>query len=222
MKLASLVPNFLKPLLRPIYRKVTHRPKTRDELHRYWRRPWDGSNLPQGYFEGDEKSELLLRLIEKYADHQSRILEIGCNVGRNLNCLYTAGFRRLEGIEISEEAVELLKQSYPEMGGNSGIHNAPVEDIIKEFEDGEFDIVFTMAVLEHIHRDSEWIFAEMVRTTRGFLVTVEDERGISWRHFPRNYRKVFERLGLKQIEEFKCDEVDGLGRNFYARVFQKV
>ncbi len=161
-------------------------------------------------------------MIEKYADHQSRILEIGCNVGRNLNCLYTAGFRRLEGIEISEEAVELLKQSYPEMGGNSGIHNAPVEDIIKEFEDGEFDIVFTMAVLEHIHRDSEWIFAEMVRTTRGFLVTVEDERGISWRHFPRNYRKVFERLGLKQIEEFKCDEVDGLGRNFYARVFQKV
>ncbi len=221
MKLASIVPNFLKPLLRPIYRKITHHPKSRAELHRYWRQPSDGANPPQGYLEGKGKSELLLKLIAKHADHQSRILEIGCNVGRNLNHLYAAGFKRLEGIEISEAAVELLRQSYPEMGSNSKIHNVPVENVIKEFGDNEFDTVFTMAVLEHIHRDSEWIFAEMVRITKGFLITIEDERGMSWRHFPRNYKKIFGRLGMKQIEELKCDEVDGLGHNFYARVFEK-
>jgi len=221
MKLASLVPDFLKPILRPIYRKMTHRPKSRSTIHSYWRQPWDGSNLPQGYLEGKEKSEFLLRLLEKHADRQSKILEVGCNVGRNLNELFLAGFRNLEGIEISETAVELLRHSYPEMGRSTRIHNIAVEDVVKEFEDGQFDVVFTMAVLEHIHKDSEWVFAEMARITKSLLVTIEDERGLSWRHFPRNYRKVFERLGMKQTAEFQCDGIEGLGVGFCARIFEK-
>ena len=222
MKLASRVSTVIKPVLRPVYREIVHRPKARRELHDYWQRPWDGSNRPEGYLEGKEKSEFLLKLIDKHADRQSRIIEIGCNVGRNLNHLFLAGFTRLEGIEISAAAVELLNQSYPEMARNSVIHNTPVEDLIAEFEDNEFDIVFTMAVLEHIHRDSEWIFAEMVRIARKRLITIEDERGFSWRHFPRNYRKIFETLGMKQIEELGCNGVDQLGSDFYARVFTRL
>ena len=101
------------------------------------------------------------------------------------------------------------------------IHNMPAEDIIGKFEDNEFDIVFTMAVLEHIHTDSEWIFTEMARITKTHLITIEDERGISWRHFPRDYKKVFEQLGLVQIEEIDCSKIDRLGDGVYARVFQK-
>ena len=128
----------------------------------------------------------------------------------------------MEGIEISEAAVQLLRQSFPEMARSTKIHNAPVEEIIKAFEDDEFDIVFTMAVLEHIHRDSEWIFAEMIRITKNYLITIEDEKGISWRHFPRSYRKVFEPLGMIQIEEHGCDSVARLGSDVYARVFKKI
>ena len=78
-----------------------------------------------------------------------------------------------------------------------------------------------MAVPEYIHKDSEWVFAEMARITKNLLVTIEDERGSSWRHFPRNYRKVFERLGMKQTEDLNCHGVDGLSAAFYARVFEK-
>lgn len=149
-----------------------------------------------------------------------RFAVIGCNVGRNLDYLFLADFKKLEGVEISETAIKLLRQSYPKMARHTKIYK-PVEEIIGSFQDGTFDIVFTMAVRQHIHRDSEWIFSEMVRITRDFLITIEDERGVSWRHFPRNYKKVFESRGMKQIQEFNCSDVAGLGSNFFAGIFSK-
>lgn len=230
-KLASLVPNFLKPVIRPIWRAIVNSPlfrklknastprKTREELHAYWKHPWDGVNLPQGYLGGEGKSKFLVDLVKKYAETQSSILEIGCNVGRNLNYLFLAGFEHLAGIEISEEAASLLKQSYPEMARQAKIINEPAEEALRKLEDNAFDITFTMAVLEHIHRKSEFIFPEMVRITKRFLITIEDELTISWRHFPRNYRKVFESLGLKEVYESNVEL--GLGKSLYARLFKK-
>ena len=230
MRLAKLIPNFLKPVLRQIYRvfanlsvyrKIAHQPR-RNKLHQYWRQPWDGHNLPQSYLEPKERSQFLVEIMKRHVSPDVRILEIGCNVGRNLNYLWLAGVKNLEGIEISEQAVQLLNQSYPEMASHIKIHNVPVEYVIKTFRDGEFDIVFTMAVFEHIHTDSDWIFPEIVRITADFLITIEDEQSISWRHFPRNYKKVFALHGIKQVEEINCSEVDGLGSSFFARVFKRM
>lgn len=230
MRLTNLVPSFLKPVLRPIYckihylyKRITYHPRSRNELYQYWKHPWkfDNSNLPEGYLKPKERSLFLLKIMKPYANSNEKILEIGCNVGRNLNFLFLEGFKKLEGIEINQKAVQLLNQSYPEMVRYAKIYNLPVEEIIKEFKDCEFGIVFTMAVLEHIHTDSEWIFTEMVRITEKYLITIEDERALSWRHFPRKYKKIFEHYGMKQIQEFSCNQVDGLGSNYFARIFKK-
>jgi len=226
-----LVLNFIKPVLRPIYhciasfrlfwffRIIGYKHKSRDELHQYWRHPLENENIPQEYIKGEAKSSFLVQLVEKYVN-TGRILEIGCNVGRNLNHLYLAGFRELTGIEINEDACQLLKKRYPDMAGHVQIYNAPIEEVIREFEDSEFDVVFTMAVLERVHTDSEWIFSEMVRIADKLLITIEAERWYSRRHFPRNYRKVFEPLGMKQIEEITCSGDTGLG-GYVARVFER-
>ena len=233
--IVDLVPDVLKPVLRPIYRVIkavplfrkpisalTHR-KTREEIHTYWKQPWDRANLPKDYLVEGERSKFLVNLVKKYAEPQSRILEIGCNVGRNLNYLFFAGFKQLAGIEINEEAVKLLRQAYPEMARHAKIINESAEEALRKLQDDAFDITFTMAVLEHIHPESEFIFPEMVRITRGFLITIEDERDIlSWRIFPRNYRKVFQSLGLKQIDEYNWHQMSGLKSNFFARVFKKL
>jgi hypothetical protein len=72
-----------------------------------------------------------------------------------------------------------------------------------------------------VHTDSDWIFAEIARVADRYVITVEDELGLSWRHFPRNYREVFEPLGLTQIEELSCKDVPTLGPNSVGRVFAK-
>ncbi len=134
----------------------------------------------------------------------AHILEIGCNTGRNPIHLSQAGYRELAAVEISEAAIRLFRDSYPEVARHSDIHNAPVESVIERFPDNAFDLVFTMAVLEHIHTESEGIFPEVARITEDLLITIEDESGVSERHFPRNYREVFEPLGLRQIERLGC------------------
>jgi hypothetical protein len=105
------------------------------------------------------------------------------------------------------------------LGKAAQIYCGPVEEAIKTYRDGQFDVVYTMAVLEHIHSESEWVFREMVRVTKDFLVTVEDERGFSERHFPRRYDKVFKPLGMAEVEA--RGDIPGLGRGFQARVFRK-
>ena len=232
-KLQGYIPNFLKPILRPLYRilylpfyyrlqKATVKHKTRDELHRFWRHPWDGSrNLPIDYLqEGEERSQFLVELIKRYVEPNAKILEIGCNVGRNLNYLFNAGYTKLGGVEISGDAVDLMKQAYPEMAKQIEIYNNPVEDVIKNFEDDAFDVVFTMAVLMHIHPGSRFIFPEMVRITSKYLITIEGEKGASWRAFSRNYKQIFESLGMKQV--YQSSKIKGMGDIYFARVFVKI
>lgn len=224
-----MVPEFLKPVLRPVYvpilrflrRHVTERPKSRAELHEYWRAPNDTANPPDYYLQGEPRSRFLLDLIQQHVGSAGSILEIGCNVGRNLHFLYQAGYRSLAGIEISAGALEMMRQHFGEMAAHSRIIHSPVEDAIRALRDREFDAVYTMAVLEHIHPDSEWIFREMVRVCGKCLITIEDEGDISPRHFPRNYRQVFEPLGLRQVYERPSGDIQGLPAPTVARVFRR-
>lgn len=222
-KLVTLIPDRLKPVLRPVYysyrrlRAKTIRHKSLEGNYDYWRQPDDGHNEPGNYLNNPmahARSGHLLEIMKRYTDLGARILEPGCNVGRNLNYLFEAGFRNLEGIEISKNAVELLHKSYPEMAQHITVHIKPIEEALSSFEDDAFDVVFTMAVLQHIHTESEWIFPEIVRITKSFLILAENEDYIHWRHFPRNYKKVFETLGMKQVEVIKDGE-------FFAKVFKK-
>jgi len=208
------------PVVGRILAKLTYRPATREDVHKYWMEPWDGINLPQEYAGAKARTQFLVQIVSRHADPPARILEVGCNVGRNLNALFEAGYRGLlAGIEISRDAVRLMKETYPAMAAAAQIYNAAVEDVVRGFGDRAFDLVFTMAVLEHIHTSSEWVFPEIARITNRYLVTIEDERGYSWRHFPRNYQRVFEPLGFRQIEQITCKEIEGLGKDFIARVF---
>lgn len=190
--------------------------KSLEEIHDYW----INQSISSNYLKHVQRSEFLFGYIKKYIDQSGKILEIGCNLGRNLNYLYENNFQNLTGIEISKEAINELKKTYPLLIENTEIIHSSVENIVKELPIENYDLVFTMAVLEHIHPDSEWIFAEIARITGSHLITIEAEKSEHWRIFPRNYKEVFEKLGLKQIEENRCDKKIRLGA-YTIRVFEK-
>jgi SAM-dependent methyltransferase len=92
--------------------KMTYRPGSREDLHEYWMEPWDGANLPKDYLEPTERTDFLVQIVSRFAQPRARILEVGCNVGRNLNSLFGPGFREaLAGIEISAEAVRIMNET---------------------------------------------------------------------------------------------------------------
>ncbi|QAS51883.1 class I SAM-dependent methyltransferase [Halobacillus litoralis] len=189
--------------------------RSKDEIHDYW----VNNSFPDRYKNKVERSEFLTPHVKKYVDKDAKVLEIGCNVGRNLNHLFEHGYEQLSGIDISEEALQELKKSFPKLADKADLNNASVEDFIPTLQDGQFDMVFTMAVLEHIHPDSEWIFNEIVRITSGYLIIVEAENYNHWRVFPRKYKEIFTGLGMQQVYEMPC-EAAGL-KKYTMRVFKK-
>jgi pseudaminic acid biosynthesis-associated methylase len=74
----------------------------------------------------------------------ARILEVGCNVGNQLQLLRQMGYLNLYGIEIQHYA---SKQAQSRAGD---IHLVEASVFEMPFPDGYFDLVFTSGVLIHI------------------------------------------------------------------------
>ncbi len=207
-------------ILKKIKRIFKDDSKPLDDIHKYWKKPADGTNRPSDYILKDERSRYLLEKIQNLGK-DINILEIGCNVGRNLNYLYNNNYTDLSAVEISEAALVKFKDVFGETYNAISIYNSPVEEFFKENSNLQYDLIYTMAVLEHIHTDSDWIFEHMVKQTSKYILIIEDENSISWKHFPRNYKKIFENLGMKQIEFDDSLIAKVIHKGFVYRLFEK-
>lgn len=198
----------------------------REGVLNFWRAPIDTSktenNQPIHYLKGGERSDFLVELIGQYLPCDLKILEIGCNVGRNMAHLFKAGYTNLSGIEINKKAIDLMKKVYPDMYKRSHIIELPIEEIIREIHSNAYDLIYTMAVLEHIHYDSDFVLSEIGRVASKYIITIEDEK-TDWseRHFPRNYKDIFEKGVWKQVFEVNCKELKILDDRFWVRVFMR-
>jgi SAM-dependent methyltransferase len=127
-----------------------------------------------------------------------KILEVGCNAGANLHGLYERSYRTLSGVEINPSAISEMRSSFPELGG-SEVHEGSLEDVFARLPSNSVDVVFSMAVLMHVHPSSKQVFAEMARIARRYVCVVEAEMVTISYIFARNYRRVFERLGCAEV-----------------------
>lgn len=175
-----------------------------------------------GYAEGQERTDYLRNLIMAQASKNVSILEIGCNIGRNLNGLLEAGFTDLTGLDINPNTEFFRQLHFPELQEKGKFIYQSLESFI-ESKPEPFSLVYTMAVLEHIHPDSEWALlalSELIKP-RGFLVIIEDELnkdGFDF-VFPRKYKEAFP--GLSQILEEDSRHVPGLKEGYMTRIFRK-
>lgn len=161
---------------------------SRETLHDFWRQNAPEGNAPEGFIRPLGRSAALLDLLRDLP-HDATVLEVGCNVGRNLAYLHDHGYQKLTGVEISPYAVELLRTTYPQLS-DTDIHVGPAETVLPRFADGAFDLVFTMAVLEHIHPDSGIVFDEIARIGRNVLA-IEPDAHASSRQYPHNIPRLF-------------------------------
>ncbi len=192
-----------------------------EEVQDYWMDPSDEGNQPMSYItsnRNDRRSGILLDAMPTLElKNNARILEVGCNIGRNLDMLRRKGYTNLSGVEINYEAVQLMKDHYGKTFQASEIANSSIENYPIKF--GGFDLIFTMAVLMHLPYDSDWVFDKLVKGTKKYLLIIEEEDCVkSWSHYPRDYKKMFENLGMKQMYELKNVFESG---DYTLRVFKK-
>lgn len=163
-----------------------------------------------------ELNELFLDSLNR----DSRILEIGANVGTQLEALRQMGFDDLLGIELLDYAVERAREERPDTPiyfGEAG--NLP-------FEDDKFDLIFTSGVLIHIPEERlVSTLQEITRCTRQYVwgyeyfaderteITYRGQEGMLWKddyatayaeHCPLELRK---EVRLPYVDESVCDSM---------------
>jgi SAM-dependent methyltransferase len=169
----------------------------------YWKHP-EKKNQPEAYATQDAKirCEAMALIVAKYAD------------------LFNGGFRRLHGMDINKKAIALAKALYPAMAKETYLVSSDIKDYVSAWSDDTYNLIYTSAVLVHLPYEYDFIFAELVRLIKpgGHLILKEDEGLSGGRKFQRNYQKVFESLGLKQIDSFPFE----LNKGYTVRIFKKV
>ena len=154
-------------------------------------------------------------------DRSIKILEVGSNTGRQLECLQRMGFSNLYGIELQNYAVELSKS----LTSHINIIEGSAFDI--PFKDSYFDLVFTSGVLIHINPDdlnivmreiygctSEYIWGFEYYADKYSEIPYRGHTSLLWKaDFAKLYLDEFRDLELvkeKHIKYLDNDNVDSM------------
>ncbi len=158
-------------------------------------------------------------------DRSIRILEVGCNVGNQLQVLQKMGFKNLYGIEPQEHAVELSKKL------TKGINITKGNAFDIPFKDNYFGLVFTSGVLIHISPDNiAKAIKEIYRCSNKYIwgfeyyakkyenITYRGEKGLLWKaDFSGIYKIVKPSLKISKLEFFKYKNEDNVDAMFLLK-----
>lgn len=112
---------------------------------------------------GKSRTELNARFLQGIP-RESRILEVGCNAGNQLELLQLMGFENLCGVELQEYALEQARSRL------SGIELQQGTAFQIPYPSNSFDLVFTSGVLIHIApEDIHKALAEIHRCSREYI-----------------------------------------------------
>ena len=146
------------------------------------------------------RSQTIINMLSPLITKEDSILEIGCNTGRNLNHLWQAGYKNVRGIEISENAVKRLRIEYPCLA-IAPVDIGPAELSIQKYANNSVDVIFTMSVLEHLHPDSRFLFKEIARVARKYVLAIEPRQGKrSHMQHPWDIKREFTAVGLTHTD----------------------
>ena len=103
-----------------------------------------------------------------FGDYQ-KVLEVGCNVGSQLQIFQGLGLKNLYGIDINQNAVEKSKKL------SKGINIIQGSAFDLPFKDNYFDLVFTSGLLIHINPfvDLAPVMQEIYRVSKQFILGFE-------------------------------------------------
>lgn len=174
---------------------------TAQQCRDYWATRTDGTdaNQPANY---TQKNTAIVDLLHEFWQPEvttgMSVCEIGSNAGPNLNRLHELGYSDLSGVEINPHAIRQMRATYPALEGVP-VTEGPLEQALPAMAAGEVDVVFSMAVLLHVHPSSNSVLAEMMRVAARYVCVIEAETTTLRYIFARDYQRMFERAGARQI-----------------------
>ena len=163
----------------------------------------------------NDTSAVVRDILSGHLPRDATVLELGCGSGRHLEHLADHGFENLSGVDINAEAFDTMRETYPALAAAGTFHCGAIEELIEGFDDGQFDAVYSVETLQHLHPDVEWVFEEVARITGEILVTAEIEEPVHESPssdpdvnyvdndtplYYRDWSRIFTSLGLVEVD----------------------
>ena len=166
-------------------------------------------------------------IFKTHVSKESVILDVGCGYGRTLNELYQEGFKKISGIDFSQEMIERGNRLYPYL-------DLKKCNTIFSFDNNTFDAVVLVAVLTCIVKDEnqDRLVGEIERVLKpggrlyinDFLIN-RDLRNIDrYNAFKEAYGTygIFELDEGAQLRHHTTDHLFNLTRNFETMEFDTI
>jgi len=181
-------------------------------------------NAPQLAYQYCNSGEGVALYFQQSFSPNSKVLDIGCGVGRDLKALIDSGMNAY-GVDPCSEMLEELKSKFPELKNRVAKDGLPRLEAALE---DSFDGILCSAVLMHLPEehlfDSAFAIRRVLKTGGTFLMSVpgpdstvdtQTKRDPNGRFFngvtPEKYQFIFERLGFRLINRW--ENKDGLKRS---------
>lgn len=165
---------------------------------------------------GITRNEMNHEFLE-FMDRDCMILEVGSNIGNQLNLLSKMGFKNLYGLEINSLAIENSNRS------NAGlpIYVVKGDALNIPFKDGFFDLVYTSGVLIHINPENiRKAIDEIYRCSKKYIwgfeyyqpsgyveIEYRGKTGMLWKtDFKRLYLEKYPHLKLIKENHYSYNE----------------
>lgn len=163
---------------------------------------------------GVSRSSMDKEFLKSFNKKSTSILEVGANVGTQLQFLREQGFAKILGIDVNRHAIKEAKRLRPDVD----IIEASGFDL--PFKDGAFDLVYTSGVLIHISpKDIKDIIREMYRVSRKYIwgfeyyapkytaVTYRGKKDLLWKtDFAALFQKEFPDLKVVKEKIYKMSD----------------
>jgi len=149
----------------------------------------------------------------------SRILEVGCNTGKNVRLVSQMGEWDVYGLEPQRDAVHFAREN------DLSNHYFPGTAFDIPFRDDYFDVVFTAGVLIHIApKDLPKALGEIIRVCRRYIMGYEcfsnnyqevNYRGLQGLLWKRNFAQAFleQDPNMKLIKDLRYPYLSEEDRN---------
>lgn len=139
-----------------------------------------------------------LREFEKHVIRRMDILEVGCGYGRILNQLHEAGFKNLNGVDLSQAMINRGLRLHPHLN----LHKNDIDGL--PFSSSEFDAVILIGVLTSNikEEDQDHLISEISRVIKsgGILYLSDFLLNDDARNLER-YKKYKDKYGIYGVFE---------------------
>ena len=147
------------------------------------------------YISFDVSSTVLCDAVQRFAGSKnSKILDLGCNVGRHLNNLHQRGMTNLHGVDAMSPALDMMADTFPETYAAVNLEHNLFQGFLSKEESNSFDIVYSHGATIQLVHPSFDVVQHLCRITREYVVLIHQETLQD--QYPRFWHLEFEKNGF--------------------------